>query len=295
VFRSAQGRWLSGDPKALGWNYNYVNNRCCLLVDSSGEQVILPQLCVSKLRIVPGPKELGKLDCGKSPFQAWDFVVEFSSEDPKERDTAPCTGFIIQQVWWYCMARDCNGTLIGSEDFYYYEAWPVEKGSSLSSVRQGKGKSDFAAYDPRLPSQGVCHQHGEVRFYCEKSEEDPRAEYGLGVGTGKLVGWAPGRFGMPPCQVSSIKLPAIQFPPPPPERYPEGGSVEPAFPPRPPFWDASPPQYGFHGHSALAGPAYRRFSAQWCCCDTKDDFINAEADPSPVEDPKWSSEKLVLC
>jgi hypothetical protein len=207
-------------------------------------------------------------ECGENLFQEWDFLVEYvgSGVTPPPPTGPPCKGYIVQRVKWNCVSRDCTtGKEVAKEDLYYLEAWQLEKDKITPRIRKKGATTDKAEYQPTLGTEGSCSQEGEIRFYCINERDDPRVGYN-GLGTDNLhVLWGRGPFGKGDCLIRPGVLPAHL-------------NREPWF------WK----------DEALAGPLFRSFRVNWCCCGRKGmkDFEEAEA--SPTKDPKPGADPGII-
>ena len=240
---------LSGDTLGFeGGNnvYAYVNQRVLNWLDPSGNSKDDPTIKVNPVK----PKRAKNYLNPKCPTPSASTDFKFSL------NKWPCKGnkgWYIQEVKVECSIRHCAEEAAELDSFVYYEAWPVTKGSALPSVL------DTAIFSYYVLSEGNYKQSGTVRFYCEETL----------LANGGTPNWKPGRNQKinqtSRCATTSGTLNWYWNNQ--PDDHPELDT--------PDFWNSS---------KGDAGEGVRSFTMDWdCCCDIKEQFAHADADP------KWTS------
>jgi hypothetical protein len=158
-------------------------------------------------------------------YQQWRFSFSYSFHDSKTQksvksETAPCDGFLVQEVTYTCAVGECTDTgcirVHGeAEAFRYYEAWEFRFNEATPIVVK-QASVDFTdrAHFAAIPDTwGFYTQSGEIRFVC-KTPFRGRRGFGAVEGVDDTIrGWTPLTVGRR-CPTSSGGLPASTIAPP---------------------------------------------------------------------------------
>jgi RHS repeat-associated protein len=238
-------RWMSIDPLRFrdGTNtYAYTHNSPVSAVDPSG-----------RLRVVGLTKEgAPKLQCGKEILVDWDFVVD-DVDQVTQKAGAPCDGYIIQRVGVTCRLKRCPERHFEHHVFYYFEAWPITKGSQYVDDRPAHdSKTDTAKARPTDGFCGRVNQDGEIRFYCKEGDG----------GTGELSApeWRKDvEYGVDKTLCSTSPGVLLSF----------DGANGTRFPP---FWTKV--------NTGASRPGKRAFQLFFCCCPPARPKLKLDFSPS---------------
>ena len=263
-YSPALGRFLNEDPLASDVNlYAYCSNDPTNATDPNGT-----------MRVVPGPtsgqQTQGRVPCGKEVKASWDFFLTTPVRPGGKRLGAPCKGWIVQFVSVITSIDPCTASGAMVEDvlgghfqrFWYWEAWPVNKGQIQSSVRKGV-QTDTADFKPPDNTYGYYQQAGTIKFYCDKAADDPSHQQTIDAGD--LSGWHPG---------SRIRRNQVFY-----------GTGQAATTPgilpstgdEPAFWESPPAD----------GPASRYFSVNWNCCNVRAKGVSRCGNVITIEHDDW--------
>ena len=104
---------------------------------------------------ISGPQDL---NCGGYTWQSWWELPQPAGND----------GWVIQEVLYTKHVEDASGATIEEETVHYWEAWPVDKGKTIS---QYQDTGALPAYDdwyggsPRNNTKGTIVMTGTAKFY----------------------------------------------------------------------------------------------------------------------------------
>jgi hypothetical protein len=151
----------------------------------------LPIPLPADIEVVPISQRLRPaVNCGDRAFIDWQFRL-------KLKKGAPCNGFFVQKIDYYCDVQPCTNcpnALPAQPSLTYYEAWFVEE--------KGTHTADHAAETLELGKCGVKKQVGTVKFFCDTITRDLR----------KL--WPKNKiYGHGDCQITPRSLPSTVAPP----------------------------------------------------------------------------------
>ena len=213
--------------------YVYARNNPLQYVDPSGH-----------LSIKPLQSRLDNLDCGYSAWAEWDFELDADS---------PCNGYFVQQVDVRCTVNacvNCPNTSPVRPDFTFWEAWFVEKGKRLATIRDD-GSKTFTDRSRGLAKTNKCGNRssvGTVKFFCIEQTGD----LGKFDDPNPASGWAvDAEYGTGDCLTDPGSLPTTD---------------DPKLVNK--FWGKAPVE-----------SAGRSFTLYYCCCDEIRNFVHADAHP----------------
>jgi hypothetical protein len=276
----------------------------------AGQRLLAHELTHVVQQQGPGPATLRRLSvsalrqnlssdgagCDTEHFVEYDFKLD---------KPAPCEGYIIQQVDVYdqidqsCTA--CPDKAPDAPAATYWEAWYVAKGGIMQELRtpagavarmtqrpqhdyQGTTFTDRPRITPNTGTCGVSNVVGTIKFFCKDSVF---ASLGAGLGSivEKLGGTGATKIGSSLGQAfqpgtgdlgKEDQAPAVPGDWGPNKRFHDiSPGWLPATDKKPPFWDLP----------AIEGPAKRKTTNLWNCCQDATQKSESSADPHVVPRP----------